>query len=225
MSKGKGVLTEFQKEILSVFGQIPESNFFYLTGGTALSEFYLGHRFSFDLDFFTSEKEVILPFAGIIEEEFKKKGFPVKVIRRFNTSVEFIVSKDDESAKIHLSLESPFKFERPIDTEFGVKVNSYRDIIIDKFLTVFGRTEPRDAVDLFFILKKEDFWKLAELASKKDPGFDLYWMAIALEKVKNFPDEIERWPVQMIAKVKATEIKEKFLSLANEILKKIKTKK
>lgn len=31
-------------------------NFFYLTGGTALSEFYFHHRYSEDLDFF-SEKE------------------------------------------------------------------------------------------------------------------------------------------------------------------------
>jgi len=37
-----------------------------------LAEFYLGHRKSFDLDLFTSEKELILPFSRILEEEMKK---------------------------------------------------------------------------------------------------------------------------------------------------------
>jgi len=34
---------------------------FYLTGGTALAEFYLAHRKSFDLDIFTTEKGIIIP--------------------------------------------------------------------------------------------------------------------------------------------------------------------
>lgn len=181
----------------------------------------MGHRLSFDLDLFTSEKEIVLSFSKEVEEKFKKGGFSVKVVRRLNAFSEFVVNKWDESTKIHLSVESPFKFKKPIDNEFGISVNSYKDIIIDKFLTVFGRTEPRDVVDLFFILKKENFWNLVKLAIEKEPGFDLYWMAITLEKVKNFPDEIEEWPVQMIKKIKPAEIKLKFLSLANEILKKI----
>jgi hypothetical protein len=41
--------------------------------------------------------------------------------------------------------------------------------------------EPRDVVDLFFILKNEDLWKLTELAKQKDLGFDLYWLAVALK--------------------------------------------
>ena len=31
-------------------------------------------------------------------------------------------------------------------------------------------------------MEKEKFWELADLAKKKDPGFDLYWMAVTLEK-------------------------------------------
>jgi hypothetical protein len=93
---------------------------------------------------------------------------------------------------------------------------------VDKLLTFFGRAEPRDAVDLYFILKKEDFWKLLDLAPQKDPGFDLYWLAVSLEKVRRFPDDIAQWPVDMLVEVDARELKGKFLSLAREIMDRIK---
>jgi len=109
-----------------------------------------------------------------------------------------------------------------VNLEFGIKINDYKDIIADKLLAFFGRTEPRDAVDLFFILKKENFWELTKIVSQKDAGFDLYWLAIALEKVKFFPDEIKKWPVEMPQKLDATELKEMFLELAREIMEKIK---
>ena len=66
----KNVLTPFQNEVLSFFFKIKDSVYFLLTGGSALAEFYLGHRKSFDLDIFTTEKELILPFSRNLEEEW-----------------------------------------------------------------------------------------------------------------------------------------------------------
>ena len=51
--QSKGILDKAQREILEVFSRFPDADRFYLTGGTALAEFYLGHRRSFDLDLFT----------------------------------------------------------------------------------------------------------------------------------------------------------------------------
>jgi len=42
--KSKGIITDLQRKILFVFSEIPGSEMFYLTGGTALAEFYLAHR-------------------------------------------------------------------------------------------------------------------------------------------------------------------------------------
>jgi len=50
--KSFGLLTPIQKTFLGVFSQLPDQAHFYLTDGTALAEYYLGHRFSYDLDFF-----------------------------------------------------------------------------------------------------------------------------------------------------------------------------
>ncbi|MDH5185458.1 MAG: nucleotidyl transferase AbiEii/AbiGii toxin family protein [candidate division WOR-3 bacterium] len=91
-----------------------------------------------------------------------------------------------------LGFDSPFRFSARVDSEYGVKVSDYKDIIIDKLLAFFGRAEPRDAIDLFFILKKEDVWKLLEMAPQKDPGFESYWFTMALEKVRQFPDDINQ---------------------------------
>jgi hypothetical protein len=219
--KSNGIITDLQREILLIFSTIPDSDMFYLTGGTALTEFYLAHRKSFDLDIFTTEKALVIPFSRAFEDEIKKV-FQIKVIRRLETFVEFEVSGKDEKTRVQIAIDSPFRFENPVDSDIGIKVNDYTDLIVDKLLAFFGRVEPRDAVDLFFILKDEDFWKLTELAKGKDPGFDLYWMAIALKKVENFPDEINLWPVDMIKEVNPKEIKTLFSKLAIEIMERIK---
>jgi predicted nucleotidyltransferase component of viral defense system len=58
---GEKILSQEQKKTLELFSKEDYLvKNFYLTGGTALSAFYLFHRISEDLDFF-SEKEVYLP--------------------------------------------------------------------------------------------------------------------------------------------------------------------
>lgn len=220
MLKGKGIISDLQKEVLLSLSDLTDFQHFYLTGGTALAEFYLGHRKSFDLDLFTSEKGLVMPFSRTVEEELKKK-FSVNVARRFETFTEYEVGKTDERIRVQLAYDSPFRFENPVESNLGVKVNDCKDLIVDKLLAFFGRAEPRDAVDLFFILKKEDFWELTRLASKKDPGFDLYWLAIALQKVKDFPDEINKWPVEMLIELKVKELKDIFLSLSKQVMNEI----
>ena len=156
MLQGKGIITDIQKKVLSVFSQFPDAPKFYLTGGTALSEFYLGHRLSYDLDFFTPEIDLISPFSEAMQTELGKREFAAVAVRRFQTFAELKLSKGEEKTTIHLAYDSPFRFFPPVDTTYGVKAKDYTDIIIDKILTFFGRAEPRDAVDLFFILKTED---------------------------------------------------------------------
>lgn len=56
-------LTEGQKKLLNTFKETKGNHLFYFTGGTALSAFYLRHRLSKDLDFFTPEQNIVLPFT------------------------------------------------------------------------------------------------------------------------------------------------------------------
>lgn len=186
-----------------------------------MAEFYLAHRKSYDLDIFTTEKGLIIPFSYTFEEEIKK-NFSLKVVRRFETLVEFEISDKEKSTRVQLALDSPFRFEEPLDTDLGIKVNDYKDLIVDKLLAFFGRAEPRDAIDLYFILETENFWDLVELAKQKDPGFDLYWLANALHRVKGYPENIKDLPVEMIKEINIKELKKLFLNLSKEVMEKIK---
>ena len=215
---GRGLLTFVQQTFLSAFAQLPDQSNFYLTGGTALAEFYLGHRLSFDLDFFTPEDGLILPFSYQLEALGRDHSMQVSVVRRFVSYVEFLVTHGAQSLKIDLALDSPFRFASPLLCEYGVHVNSYADLKVDKLLAYYGRAEPRDAVDLFFILQQEPLAPLLEAAAQKDPGFDLYWFAVALNRAADLPDELERWPVKMLVELSPAELKRTFEQLAMDVM-------
>jgi hypothetical protein len=93
---------------------------------------------------------------------------------------------------------------------------------VDKLLAYFGRAEPRDAVDLYFILQSESQDTLVDKAKQKDPGFDAYWFAIALNRCLDFPDEPERWPVNMLVEWDPKKIKDLFQSWALRLMEDLK---
>lgn len=180
-----------QESILRRLGQVPESDAFYLTGGTALSCFYLKHRQSNDLDFFTATEELIDPFSRRLEEAFCSAGMAVERKRGFRSFVELVVQEGKEQTLIHLALDAPFRFE-PVKTfpEYpGLKVDNLTDIAANKLLALFGRAALRDFIDVYSLVQQGHFSRcvLLEKAKRKDPGFDLYWLGIAFERLKTFP--------------------------------------
>jgi predicted nucleotidyltransferase component of viral defense system len=94
--KGKGILSNGQKQLLVDLSKIQSIDKFYLTGGTALSEFYLAHRKSYDLDLFTSHREIVQPISRIIEDTLKKT-YNVRVVKRFETNVIFEIDVNSEN--------------------------------------------------------------------------------------------------------------------------------
>jgi len=215
---GKGLLTPLQETFLALFAEIPDQDQFYLTGGTALSEYYLGHRLSFDLDFFTGVDSLVLPVSYLVEKIVTSRQMEVNVVRRFASYVEFLIKRGEEQLRIDLALDSPFRFQPPHRCAQGFLVNNYTDLCIDKLLAYYGRAEPRDAVDLFFILKNDSLEELLHRAVQKDTGFDLYWFAVALQRSASYPDEVDRWPVKMLIEWDPIAIKYNFARIAQEIL-------
>ena len=68
---GKTILTAIQQKACTEIASDPVvKKQFYLTGGTALSEYYLHHRLSEDLDFF-SEIEVDSLWLSIFTKKIK----------------------------------------------------------------------------------------------------------------------------------------------------------
>jgi len=218
MLKGRGVLTDIQRAFLKQFVKLPDQEYFYLTGGTALAEYYLSHRLSYDLDLFTTQPDLILPFSYQVENIEEHSDLQIRVVRRFTSFVELQVSLGDDRLKVDLAFDSPFRLAPVERSDLDIMVNNFLDLQADKVLAFFGRVEPRDAVDLHFLLKITPFDELVELARQKDPGFDLYWFAIALNKVTEYPDEIERWPVKMLVECNPVTLKKGFQALAKQIM-------
>lgn len=75
---GQTLLTPHQHDVLEFVSNEPNlTKPYYLTGGTALTEFYLHHRLSEDLDFFTEAEEVnplsIESFISTLSKKLKVK--------------------------------------------------------------------------------------------------------------------------------------------------------
>ena len=215
------LLTPFQKKILKAFTEIEESTAFYLTGGTALSVFHLAHRLSEDFDLFTSDE----PLISIVARKFKAKletsGIQVREIRNFTSFWEAVASEGDESFKIQLAYDSPFMLEQPIERD-DLRIHSLADIAAGKLLALFGRAEERDFIDVYFIVKSGaiSLDRLIELAKKKDPGLDEYYLAIAFAQSERLPDDAAQLKVNLLSPIDPKEVKAFFSAQAVLLLEK-----
>ncbi|MBI4684894.1 MAG: nucleotidyl transferase AbiEii/AbiGii toxin family protein [Nitrospirae bacterium] len=122
-----------------------------LAGGTALA-LRMGHRISADLDFFTEED---FRTESIITEIKKtKQQFQV-----FSEGEEYLVA---EIGGIKFSL---FKYDYPfLEKTFvyeGVQIADILDIASMKVIAISQRGTKRDFLDLYFILQKIPFHKIA----------------------------------------------------------------
>jgi len=186
------MITPIQETILKHFAQAPDSQHFYLTGGTALAYFYLKHRASNDLDFFTSVPELVNPFSHQLEAVLKNQGMSLERRRGTHSFVELQVGWRDQTTVIRLAQDAAFRFEPP--KEFpdypGLKVDSLKDIASNKLLALYGRATLRDFIDIHILVRQAGFTQegLMEQAEAKDPGFDPYWLGIALERIHTFQE-------------------------------------
>lgn len=220
------VINSVQEKIITNFGEVNDSDQFYLTGGTALAYFYLKHRQSNDLDFFTSVEEIIDPFSHQLEKHLVTKGFECKRQRAFHSFVELIVSFNRQTTLIHLALDLTFRFEptKEFPNYPRLKVDNLTDIASNKLLALFGRATLRDFIDVYFLVQKGLFQKkpLMEAAIRKDPGFDLYWLGVAFERIHTFnadsPDML-----LLLEPVKLKELETFFDEWRREIVKELKS--
>lgn len=94
------ILTPFQKQLLKAIADSALSPNFYLTGGTALAAFYLQHRFSEDLDFFSADPNAVRLVPPELERIALRLDAQIEFSRTFNTSVEcFITAPDLETGE------------------------------------------------------------------------------------------------------------------------------
>ncbi len=211
-------LTALQKKILKIFSMINRHGDFYFTGGTALAVCYLRHRESEDLDFFTADSTSLNPTARDFEKSLISAGLNVQVERRQATFVRFLI---EQELKVDMALDAPFRLKPPVQSYIeGIKVcvDNLEDIAANKMLALFGRAEPRDFIDVYFLAKEYfDFMEMVQMAAKKDTGFDLYWLAAAMQEA----DKIDILPVKIHKPFDLSDMKNFFKKQRLKLLRRI----
>lgn len=217
-----GVNTVLQDQFLDKFFSTQFGNMFYLTGGTALSRFYLYHRESVDLDLFTNDQSADFASLNLVIGQIARE-LNLKIISQITTNsyLQFIFEdENDENLKIDLV--------KDVGTQLGqtekrgkVVIDSLENIAVNKVLAVFGRTDAKDFIDLFFLLEKKKFVlkDLIEKAKKKDVGLSEFYLAGAIANFEN----VSTWP-KMLVDLSKDDLKTFYANISTEMFKKIKPK-
>lgn len=160
------ILTETQKKVIELVANEPKLAGFYLTGGTVLAGFYLKHRLSDDLDFFTSKPPdsiFLHAFADKIKQALDAKSVRFEKIYDRN---QFFFNFGKTELKLEFTLYPFAQLEKP-KIIGGIKIDSLRDIAANKLMATLDRFDPKDFTDLFFLFKKFKLQEVRRDAEKK----------------------------------------------------------
>ena len=133
-----------QLNLLNRLSEIKEvTDSFYLAGGTALA-LQLGHRESYDLDFFN-------------ENKFDSERYERIIINDFGGTINSI-SEDSVNGQINnISISFflyPYKLLREFKKYLNIKIASIEDLVCMKCKAISQRNTKRDFYDIYEILKK-----------------------------------------------------------------------
>ncbi len=193
---------------------------FYLTGGTALARFYFHHRESVDLDLFTQNQTVDFAAVNLV---IQKSGVALglrtvgQVVT--NTFLQYIFEDSSgDGLKVDFVKDIPVHFGE-FKQEGQVKIDSLENIGSNKVLAIFGRTDHKDFIDLYFILHETDltFEYLISLAKQKDVGLSEFYLANSIDQLQT----ATQMPV-LLKPLDVDTYKLFYRKLSEEILSKLK---
>lgn len=212
------ILTPLQRDFLRAFFAHSPGQTFFLTGGTALAEFYLHHRYSEDVDLFTLERDSL---------DAMERDLPNIAAEIGCTWSQKIKVVDFRSVILQRPSEPSLKIDlvRDVGPQFGehrrfgnIVVDSQLNIAVNKLTALFGRAAPKDFVDLYFILKQGTrLDELMEFAKEKDPGFSGFYLAGMMWEI-----EKDRALPRMIQPITIEELRAFFIPLAEQLMLKLK---
>ncbi len=194
------ILTKNQILVLEAIGSNNLlSKHFYFTGGTPLAAFYLGHRYSEDLDFF-SETEFEIRDLTVFFNQLKH-ALPIASVdfqQSYNRNLYFL-KFPKEVLKIEFTFFPFARIGKGIK-QFGLDVDSVEDIAVNKLFTIYQRTKVRDYIDLYLLCKKYGY-KVSKLTAQAKVKFD--WHIEPLQLASQFVKaELAQDYPRMIKKIK-----------------------
>jgi len=162
-------LTASQKIALEVLASSFLKNKFYWTGGTLLSYYYLHHRYSYDLDFFSEEKFSFDEINQLVSEIKVKGNFKEVEFKKIYDRYEFLFIGKESLRVEFVYYNHEKKTLRKRKKFLGVFIDSLEDIAANKLIALLDRSEPKDVFDLYFIFTSTKIspQRLIKLVEKK----------------------------------------------------------
>ncbi len=158
-----------------------------LVGGAGLAVL-LQHRVSEDLDLFCDSSADIPVVVSRLEAAAIEQGATLAAVRTAPTFRRFEVADLENLVRIDVAVEQAPLLDAESPVVDGIRVLSLRDQRANKIVTLLGRSELRDLVDLFCL--EQQGWPLLdgiEDALEKDAGVDLGWLAWAMRQIEIRP--------------------------------------
>lgn len=207
------ILTAEQKKVITLVSHEPKLSTFYLSGGTALSAFYLQHRLSDDLDFFC-EKTIDRLFLHEFMEKVKKelKGKKIRYEKLFDRNIFFVEFGKKKKLKMEFT-KYPFKHIGKLKNQLDIPVDSLKDLAANKLMALLDRFDPKDFVDIYFLLQHFTIKQIRKDAEKKF-GVKIGDMLLGSELAK--VARVEALP-KMYKRLTVKQLKDFFSELAKEV--------
>ena len=191
MGSSDNKLTVLQRDLLREFF-IREQSFF-LTGGGALAGFYLCHRDTEDLDFFSSPGTDLELAARALAAAALACGAQAQAERTFPDFQRHLIRRGHETTLVDLVVDRAPMLESLKMNFDGIRVDTLREIAANKICTLLGRNETKDLRDLRALIQGKGIDLRSALADAcvKEAGADAGTLAWVLETFLPPPGEAE----------------------------------
>lgn len=210
----KSILSDTQNKFLVYFGKSKLANSFYLSGGTALAEFYIPYRYSEDLDFFSENEFEVSQVLVYLKSTKKSLGYKkIDFNTSFNRNI-FHLLFPKETLKLEFTYYPFPQIEKPIIRK-DFMVDSSIDIATNKIFTIYQNPRSRDFIDLYMLHKKFGY-SMKDLIGKAKAKFDWHVDPIKLGSQFQLVKKVKDYP-RLITKVKNQDWQNFFLEEANKL--------
>jgi predicted nucleotidyltransferase component of viral defense system len=170
------------QEMIDLIKELQSNSLFkdhILVGGTALT-LQIGHRISTDIDLFTTKTQNAIELTDYVKKNYKNTIVNIAS----NDFIRIIVN----DIKVEMVQYEEKILEEPKNEE-GIRFLGINEIAVMKLTTALKRSEPRDFIDIAYLLKEISLKKMFELYKERyDSISPLYMKRTLLTNSKNIKD-------------------------------------
>jgi len=195
---GKTILTSHQFDVLEQAKKNPEiTRWYYLTGGTALAEFYLHHRLSEDLDFFTrsqiNDTKIDAFFQAV------KRPLHIVTTTKQHIAGLFMYSLTFPDQTVLKADFNEYDFPQlEKGTHYGsLVVDSVFDIAVNKLYTILSRSKMRDFIDLYYCIQHEGYG-FDDLLLRVTDKFGVSFEDVAIARQLSYVTDLTDYPTMIV---------------------------